>query len=535
MGDTGVNRRQFLGRASGLAAAGMMMGTTGAIQALSTAPALAATSASARRDAAYKVRVDRAKYWKNAGLVAHPTNGDEALYANRISCYTKGMPHDSYGVVDSAAYSTYLAAIDSETTTAFEAVPLGGTMKLSNPMAAYAYVLEGGDPHNFTMPAFPTFDSADLAAELVELYWMALLRDVPFSDYAAHPDAAAAAAELATFSRFSGMTTGKLFRGPFASTHMGPYISQLLYKDIPYGATGFAQKGKWAVPGVNHATTLAECVSLQNGIAPSASLSFDSTLRYVRTGRDLAGWVHRDFTYQGGLSSALILLSYGAAALDANNPYKSLSKQGNFVTWGGPMILQALGAAADLALKAAWYQKWLVHRQVRPECYTARVETTATGALAHPVNAAALNSQGLARTQSAQGSALLSQVYPEGSPTHPSYPAGHAVLAGALSTILKAFFDESFAIPDPVQPSADGTTLEPYSGTLTIGSELNKLAYNVARGRDIAGVHWYSDGHQGVLLGEQVAISVLRDLRATVREANTGFVLTNFAGNTVTI
>ena len=41
-----------------------------------------------------------------------------------------------------------------------------------------------------------------------------------------------------------------------------------------------------------------------------------------------------------------------------------------------------------------------------------------------------------------QGNRLLSQCYPEGSPRHPSYPAGHAVNAGACATILKALFDE---------------------------------------------------------------------------------------------
>ncbi len=31
--------------------------------------------------------------------------------------------------------------------------------------------------------------------------------------------------------------------------------------------------------------------------------------------------------------------------------------------------------------------------------------------------------------------------FPEGSPTHPSYGAGHATVAGACVTILKAWFD----------------------------------------------------------------------------------------------
>jgi hypothetical protein len=57
---------------------------------------------------------------------------------------------------------------------------------------------------------------------------------------------------------------------------------------------------------------------------------------------------------------------------------------------------------------------------------------------------------------------VLPLVYPEGSPTHPSYPAGHAVIAGACSTIIKAFFDDLATIdsqvapvkPDPMDASA---------------------------------------------------------------------------------
>jgi len=55
--------------------------------------------------------------------------------------------------------------------------------------------------------------------------------------------------------------------------------------------------------------------------------------------------------------------------------------------------------------------------------------------------------------------------------------------------VLKAFFDESFVIPDPVVAALDGLSLQPYqSSELTIGGGLNKLASNIALGRDFAGV-----------------------------------------------
>jgi hypothetical protein len=56
------------------------------------------------------------------------------------------------------------------------------------------------------------------------------------------------------------------------------------------------------------------------------------------------------------------------------------------------------------------------------------------------------------------------------------------------TTLLKAFFDESAIFPNAKTPSADGQTLVPFSDIpLTIGGELNKIATNVAYGRNHAG------------------------------------------------
>ena len=77
--------------------------------------------------------------------------------------------------------------------------------------------------------------------------------------------------------------------------------------------------------------------------------------------------------------------------------------------------------------------------------------------------------------------------------------------------------------------------LEEYEGTLTVGGELDKLASNVAMGRVHAGVHWRSDAAAGLQLGEAVAISLLRDLRATYPEDFRGFALTTFKGTPITI
>jgi hypothetical protein len=105
-------------------------------------------------------------------------------------------------------------------------------------------------------------------------------------------------------------------------------------------------------------------------------------------------------------------------------------------------------------------------------------------------------------------------------------------------TILKAVFDESFPISRPVIPTPDGLELDhsSYDGPeLTVGGELNKLASNVATGRNIAGMHWRSDAMESLKFGEAIAISLLRDQRALYNERFDGFTFTKFDGTKITV
>jgi hypothetical protein len=109
----------------------------------------------------------------------------------------------------------------------------------------------------------------------------------------------------------------------------------------------------------------------------------------------------------------------------------------------------------------------------------------------------------LDRLYSKNGSYLCPQAYPEGCPTHPAYPGATATIGGAGVRVLKALFNPNFVIPEPVVPSDDGLSLRPWKGEpLTVGGELNKLAFNMAFGRDTAGVHFRKDELEGIFLGE---------------------------------
>jgi hypothetical protein len=164
-----------------------------------------------------------------------------------------------------------------------------------------------------------------------------------------------------------------------------------------------------------------------------------------------------------------------------------------------------------------------------------RIHNHLTAAYTYPLHADVLGAAVLGLVHGGTGTYLLPQAFPEGCPLHPAYGAGHATVAGAAVTILKALFVEEWPLPAPVKPSADGSTLVPAGVALTVGGELNKLAENVALGRNMAGVHWRSDARESLRLGERVAVRLLQDLRATYPEPFEGFTFTNFDGVLVTV
>ena len=157
-----------------------------------------------RRDKAFEIRKEAAKFYKNQPLVSHRNNGDEERYSNKMASYSKAMPHNEIGEVNLKAYSNYLEALKSGDPNDFEKIPLGGVAKLVNPQSAYAYELVGPDSHQLVLPVPPDFSSADLAGEMVELYWQALARDIHFNEYDSTQLTKDAASELSGLPVFHG-------------------------------------------------------------------------------------------------------------------------------------------------------------------------------------------------------------------------------------------------------------------------------------------------------------------------------------------
>lgn len=477
------------------------------------------------------------------------TNGDRERYTSHLALFSKGFPHSQNGEVDPVAFKTLLRAVDSGSADDFAAIARGSGRTMVNPRAGLAYALEGGDPQSFRMPPPPAFASAETAAEMTEIYWMALLRDVPFDQYETHPLVAQACGDLNRLEDYrtpganGGINPSNLFRADFSGVLDGPYTSQFLLRPIPHGSGYLDQRQRTSLPGNAFLNTYGEWLQLQGGVPPWRVYNFDSVPRYIRNGRDLAEWVHFDYLHQAFLNAALALVDMGPdKVLNMNqywsesNPYKHSKTEYGFVTFGMPEAVDWVCRVTTSTLKAAWYQKWMCHLRLRPEAFGGRVYLNRSGNGRYPIHPQLLNSGALEETEKSFGTALLPQAYPEGCPLHPAYPGGHGTVAGACTTILKALFDESQPLPDIVVPGEDGTTLVPRPDLgLTVGGELNKLAVNVALGRSFAGIHYRSDGIEGILLGEQVAIRLLQDLVETLPEDFAGYSFTGFRGKPITI
>jgi len=486
------------------------------------------------------------------------------------------------GEVIRADYIRLLEALSSGSAEDFAQINLGapGGRRLTNPQAGLAFDLESDDLQSFAIAPAPRIDGPEAAGEMGELYWMATARDVNFNAYAtgAGTDAsptgsitANAAASLSTeFSDFRGpkvgpnVTVGTLFRGIGNGALDGPFISQLLLLDVPYVSTVFRQQ-YLTVPSTNFLTTFPEWLRIQNGHPPAGSPPISQPVpappaRHISNLRDLATYVHFDTLYEEYLNAALILLNrVPATPFDKGNPYVAPRKQARtqegFGTFGGPHLLSLLGEVGSRAARAVWYQKWQVHRRLRPEEFGGLIHVNLLGVPPDPstgcpafasgrypmLNPEILNSLTAGSLQNyypAGGGYLLPQAFGEGSPIHPSYGAGHATVAGACCTVLKAWFDESFIIPHPQvpDPATGFTTLMPLLGgpPLTVGGEINKLAANIALGRNAAGVHYRSDYTESILLGEEIAIRLLQSQKPLFNE-DSFLSLRKFDGTPITI
>jgi hypothetical protein len=545
------SRRSFLGRVAGAAAASIAVGTVGVPPAAKAFGGqegrgeASQSSANGRALTSFNNRRNAALAELNVRTPTQITNGDEIRYPNHIGNYSKGLVHNSIGEVTNFSYNSLLAAVNSGAPELFNQIQLGGNTPLVDPQAGLAFDLEGTDSHQLAIGTPPSIASQQIADAAVENYWMALLRDVNFTQYGNEPISQAAIAELNALPAFTGpkpVTPQNLFRGFTAGDVLGPYVSQFFLQSFNFGAIPITQLVRTYVAGVDYMMTQPAWLAVQNGQGPFGSDVISPSLQYIRNGRALSAYVHVDILFEAYFNACLFLVDAGAP-LDPNNPYVGSTTQSGFGTFGTPHLKTLVAEVSQRALKAVWYAKWFVHRHLRPEAYGGLIHMTKTGQANYPLHPDILNSQALAQCFAKNGAYFMPHAFPEGCPQHPSYGQGHSTVAGACATIVKAWFDDLApltSIPGVtiVQPSEDGFSLVPYGGSdsdqLTIGGEMNKIAANVGIGRNHAAVHWRYDYADSLPLGEAVAISMLNDMGHNWHEPFEGFSFTKFNGTRVT-
>lgn len=622
-----------------------------------------------RRDRAIERR--SAGVTTNASLKGHQTanNGDNVQFDDtHVMAFTKGLDHDwGTGFANSADVHTFDTALTepgengAETQRKFM-VPQSDTSYVlpsdkfrvwESPLSGMAYENEGPDPDAVSMAPAPKLGETELCAEMIEVYAMALVRDMPFSDitdadkklqyvpvgesefapfkigsrdakmsdlisainslnwYKTPSDVTTSLGEDGSITmleqrrqsargesgaKTAAMTAQTLFRGSSPGCLDGPYISQFLLQgagtqgrggtdrdkasgEVSFGAQSISQKIWSNTPGADWMTTWRSWLSVQNGVDVGGQDKADNTERFIATPRDLATYVHIDQLYQAYFVACLMMLQEFGQGDTGHPEPNSAGTRAPFATFGGPHILSLMTEVASRGLRAVRRQKFQVHRRARPERLAAMV-TLAKGhadgvkafGKAEKSMTSLLNELGLNGTERevsqimswinvlntdrngqdpygpgpnppsdepiADGhNYLLPMAFPEGSPMHPAYGAGHATVAGACTTVLKAFFNIYDVTPMPsphahkiapvlspktmpeigfetvYQASSAGEHLDPIddASALTVEGELNKLAANIAIGRNFAGVHYYTDYYDSVRMGERVAVGILRE------------------------
>lgn len=369
---------------------------------------------------------------------------------------------------------------------------------------------------------------------------------------------------------------------------------------ILWGAQRIDQRLSVHEAGVNYLGDWPAWLDVQNGADFRGLDRFEDKPRFITTLRDLATFVHFDALYQAYLNAYLLLGGF-EARFDVGLPSgQNHPTRGSFATFGAPHFQTLLTEVSSRALKAVRRQKFNWQLRGRPEYLGAMISLAASDpAKLGPAQADAVSTlnalQGAGvlnlpipsqvpdtlvpdpAVEAPAGPAtkhLLPQAFPEGSPMHPSYGAGHATVAGACVTILKAVF-QTYVDPRPVNardplkgghvapdftkpewwqskislkqlgldldengqatgakppklahfyhPPALGADPDVLSvagdaADLTLIGELNKLAANIAIARNIAGVHYFIDYYASLRLGERVAAGILEEQLLTYPE-----------------
>jgi hypothetical protein len=481
--------------------------------------------------------------------IAQPVN-DAYDYTHRIDGeafpvfrYIKGMPlatdasgsRRPEGIVERDRLVRHYidAIVDKEDFEGAGDFERGGDRLFIGVPSVHTVGLYGMDPWRSKMPPAPDPQGDRNAAEMLDVYAMEQLRDVPFVEWPNEPGGTgtggipqatldAIEADIDDVEREFGdwwYDADRLFvEADTDGRDWGPYLSQFLVQDLQLWALN-AEQTYLRYPETDHNAARTEWLDTIEGMGPYAAETNPKKpdredQGYIATPRHLATVVNAEPPFQEYLIAAIQLLDGDFAD---NLPFTSREDARVFAyNETGPVgLLDMLTRAARQALLAAFYHKWRVHFRCRPETYSGRVHEQRDGTHGFGISTLLTNADIL--DERGPDTDYLTSAYVEGSPVHPAYPSGHSVIAGACGTVLKTWFPDMDTLPfdDTYVPKPDGQGREKVGmpdGHTGLYQEIDKLMSNIGLARMYAGVHYYSDHYRGVKLGEQVAVGMMTDI-----------------------
>lgn len=449
-------------------------------------------------------------------------------------------------------YGKFIEAMKTRNQTLLNQV-YDSSSKLVDAHCVFDVELEGKYKSSFVIPPAPSMTSITAAAEILEVYVMALLRnynfhildpecifydDIPMEaknylntliGHLNHPGVKGHLPYQQVDSN-GNITADTLFRGIARGDVIGPYVSQFFYYETAIGNLKLEQKYQCLDISENTISDISNSRyyfgkteqyfnELWNGGLKSSALQ--TKTKYMTTLLDLMMYINRDQIWEAIFVTTSMFLSRG---IPIGFHTKSRSPgYARFINLGPVDLYTLMMKATKLAMSATWVWKW---SQLRPrpeemayQIHLAKKYTSSdlSGSMIH-FPSELLNNPILEEiAKYNNGKYLMPLGYSQGSPFHPSYPGGHATIAGAMVTIMKAWFNCDCLIP-AVVPDLTGDNLVMYklknnSGTqyLRIEDELDKIVTNCSHSRNMAGIHYRSDTEVGISIGEQAAISVLQD------------------------
>jgi hypothetical protein len=270
-----------------------------------------------------------------------------------LGSFHKSLHHNDYGEVIEDDFKKLVAA--SEGNAQFSSVPKGQTptdettAPLINPQAGLAKDRLTKRPDTFEMPPAPTVLSVTTAAEMTELYWMSLLRDVSFDKLEmAAGDAAAEINEKfglavaddndaghlkpgidvpGNADSLAPITPQNVFRLGLPGEEVGPLLSQFFIRRISYGTQTIDQRQRPYKKELNFLTKFASWLHAQNSGNGDDHVDyrksneakpeyFEAADRYISTPRDIARFVNKDALHQG-LFQRRIVAAFGRSQIYA--------------------------------------------------------------------------------------------------------------------------------------------------------------------------------------------------------------------------